>query len=290
MTLLAAASIDLLVLGPVAISGALYLSGAREIRRRTRRGPGVAGWRMIAFGAGLLAIIVALISPIDQLSEELFAVHMVQHLLLTLVAAPLIVLGAPLVPILAALPVGWRRRLAAPTQGAGFRAIWRVASYPLTAWLLSAAVLWSWHVPAMYDLALGNQAVHIVEHASFLTAGLLFWWSLIRPVGREATPPAAAVLYVFTTGIHSSALGALLTFSTNVWYSAHEPFVAAWGLTAIEDQQLAGLIMWVPAGAVYLGAALVLAAMALITPAPARDDPTSGYAIRARRADELVRE
>lgn len=288
MTLLAVMSIDLLVLAPVAISGALYLSGSREIRRRTRRGPGVAGWRTVAFGAGLLAIIIALVSPIEHLSEELFAFHMVQHLLLTLVAAPLIVLGAPLVPIIAALPVGWRRRLAAPTQGTTFRAIWRVASYPLAAWLLSAAVLWSWHVPAMYDLALRTQAVHIVEHASFLGAGLLFWWSLLRPVGREATPPAVAVLYVFTTGVHSSALGALLTFSTNVWYSAHEPHVAGWGLTAIEDQQLAGLIMWVPAGAVYLGAALVLAAMALSRPAPARDDLTSGYAIRARRPGEVT--
>lgn len=282
--------LNLLVLVPVMLAGGLYLSGTWEIRRRGRNGSRVAVWRMLAFGGGLLAIVIALVSPIDAISEELFSVHMVQHLLLTLVAAPLIVLAAPLVPILVALPVGWRGRLARPFQRRAFRRIWATASYPLAAWLLSAAVLWGWHVPVTYDLALRNQAVHMLEHASFLGAGLLFWWSLLRPVGREPTPAAVAVLYVFTTGVHSSALGALLTFSTNVWYTAHEPHVAGWGMTALEDQQLAGLIMWVPAGAIYLGAALILAARVLTAPDPPPGRPRAPYTIRVRQVGETVRE
>ena len=278
---------DLLVLVPATVSGVLYLSGARALRRRRAEVP---VWRMLAFGAGLLAIVIALVSPVDALSEELFSVHMVQHLLLTLVAAPLIVLAAPLVPILAALPVGWRGEIAGPFMRRPVRKFWNVASYPLVAWLLSATVLWSWHVPVMYDLALASGWVHVLEHLSFLGAGLLFWWSLLRPVGRESTPAAVAVLYVFTTGIHSSALGALLTFSNNVWYTAHEPYVAAWGLTAFEDQQLAGLIMWVPAGAIYLGAALIFAARVLTAREPSRQGIAGAYSIGVRAAGESARE
>lgn len=122
--------------------------------------------------------------------------------------------------------------------------------------LSHAAALWFWHIPALFDATLGNEWIHAAQHLSFFLSALLFWWSLFYARGRNAY--GKGVLYVFTTGVHTGILGALLTLSSRLWYRAYANSSALWGLTPLEDQQLGGLIMWVPAGLVYLGAGLSL--------------------------------
>ena len=226
------------------LSGALYAIGIARLWRSAGAGRGIARWQVASFAVANTALIVALLSPIDTMSEVLFSVHMVQHELLMLVAAPLLVFGRPLIAFSWALPAVARffnRRIA----------LWRVVSAPLVATALHALALWIWHIPSLYQATLRSDAVHAAQHASFLLTAALFWWALIYGrYGRIGY--GVAVLYVFFTMAHSGALGALLTFSPNLWYPIYGPTTAKWGLDAIEDQQLAGLIMWVPAGLILI--------------------------------------
>jgi cytochrome c oxidase assembly factor CtaG len=132
------------------------------------------------------------------------------------------------------------------------------------AWGLHAAALWAWHAPALFEAAVVHESVHILQHASFFVTALLFWWSLLS--GRDGQRVGLAVLCLSTTALHGGALGALLAMAGQAWYSVYEATAPLWGLTALEDQQLGGLIMWVPAGLVYLGAALALLASWLGAP------------------------
>lgn len=128
---------------------------------------------------------------------------------------------------------------------------------PLAAWLVHATALWLWHIPSLFQATLRSDLVHTFQHICFLGSALLFWWALIYgPHG--AMGYGAAVLYLFTTSVHSGLLGALLTFASSVWYPAYAGLTASWGLTPLEDQQLGGLIMWVPAGLVYIVAGSAL--------------------------------
>jgi cytochrome c2 len=170
---------------------------------------------------------------------------MVQHELLMLVAAPLLVVGRPLVPILAALPRRLRRH-ASPWARA-------LAPGAFGAWLFHAVAIWLWHVPGIYDLAVRVPGVHALEHASFLGTAALFWWALLRGPGARAGA-GLAVIYVFTTALHTGLLGVLLLFARRPWYATHAATAPVHGLDPLADQQLAGLIMWVPAG-VLLGVA-----------------------------------
>lgn len=219
-------------------------------------GRGVSRWRAGAYGAGLLVVLLALVSPLDTQAQALFSAHMVQHLLLLLVAPPLLVAGAPLYVGFWALP--GRRALGRWWRGSPrVRAVAGRLLSPLPVWATNVAVLWFWHLPVTYDLAVQQEAVHVFEHASFLATAFLFWWLLFRHTGRRMDQ-GRGVIYVFTAGLQCSMLGAILTFSGKAWYSVHAPSTAAWGLTPLQDQQLAGLIMWIPGGLVYLGAAAVL--------------------------------
>jgi putative membrane protein len=180
-----------------------------------------------------------------------------QHEVLMLVAAPLLVLGRPLVPFLWALPVPWRRAAGAAAKAPWWQAVWRAITNPLAAWAIHAAALWIWHAPALFQATLESEWMHTLQHLSFFLSALLFWWALVH--GRSGLMGyGAAVLYVFTTSLHSGALGALLTFATRLWYPAYATSTQAWGLTPIEDQQIGGLIMWIPAGLVYVVAGLAL--------------------------------
>jgi cytochrome c oxidase assembly factor CtaG len=174
-----------------------------------------------------------------------------------LVAAPLLVLGRPIIAFLWALPVGWAPRLTRATNIPSVRSSWAFITAPFVAWLIHALVLWSWHVPALFQATLTSDLVHSAQHASFLGSALLFWWAIMH--GRQrAVGFGIAVLYLFTTALHSGLLGALLTFARSVWYPAYTGTTDAWGLTPLEDQQLGGLIMWIPAGLVYIIAGLAL--------------------------------
>ncbi|HEX8363418.1 MAG TPA: cytochrome c oxidase assembly protein [Longimicrobium sp.] len=238
------------------VSAWLYSRGTERLWRRAGVGHGVRRWEAGCFAAGMLTLVVAMVSPLHPLGGVLFSAHMVQHELLMAVAAPLLVLGRPVVPVLWALPIRWRRAGGAAARSG--RGAWRLVSAPFAAWLLHAAALWFWHIPGPYQATLTSEAMHTLQHASFLGTGLLFWWALFH--GRRGRMGyGAAVFYLFATAMHSGGLGALLTFARQPWYPAYGA-TAAWGLTPLEDQQLAGLIMWIPAGVSYLVAGLALVA------------------------------
>jgi putative membrane protein len=246
-------SLEPAVLAGLAVAAAAYSLG---VRRLWHAGPGApSGPRAAAFGAGLAVVALALVSPLDTLAEGLFAAHMAQHMLLVMVAGPLLVLGAPGLPLTVALRPRWRRRLGRlrrhPAVGAGRRLLTR----PAVAWAVHVGTLWAWHLPAPYQSALGSELVHAAEHASFLGTAWLFWWVVLSRPGRRRLAPGFAVLYLFAAALQGSALGALLTLAPAPLYPLQAAASAPWGLDPLADQQLAGLIMWVPADLVYLGTA-----------------------------------
>jgi putative membrane protein len=259
-------NLDPFLLGMMVVAIWVYARGIAAIRRRAANGRGVARWRIAAFGAGMATLAVALISPLDALSGALFSAHMVQHLLLTIVAAPLLALAAPIAPALWAMPAGWR--------SPAIRALRQLdrsrATLPIAAAALFAGALWLWHMPRFYEAALANTAWHAAEHAAFMFTAMLLWWVVVRPGRRER---GAVVLALFFTMIQSGGLGALLTFSGEAWYPAHAIAAPAFGLTALQDQQLAGTIMWVPMGVAWLAAALWALADGLRMPGPAAPVP-----------------
>jgi putative membrane protein len=240
------------VLLGLVLSGWLYWRGLRALWRRAGPGRVVGRWRASAFAASLAALFVALVSPIDAVGTALFAVHMVQHLLLIMVAAPLMVLGDPLLVMLWAMPLRTRRAAGRWWNGARvLRGGWRVLRLVPVAWALHVIALWLWHVPALYELAMRRESVHVAEHMTFFLTALLFWWLPLEPHGRRMSA-AAAVLYLFAAALQSTILGAAITFARRPWYPSHFGTTSAWGLNPLEDQQLAGLLMWIPAGTIYL--------------------------------------
>jgi putative membrane protein len=182
---------------------------------------------------------------------------MTQHEILMLMAAPLIVLGRPLIPFIWALPAGWRRKAGALGKVNWFQKGWHALTNPLAAWAIHAVALWVWHAPALFQATIDNEFIHTLQHLSFIISALLFWWAIIHG-GKGLMSYGAGVLYMFTTSVHSGLLGALITFASAVWYPAYSETTESWGLTPLEDQQLGGLIMWVPAGVVYILAGLAL--------------------------------
>jgi cytochrome c oxidase assembly factor CtaG len=248
---------DPLILACLALTAVLYAFGLH--RSRHGRARTISRWQMAAFWSGWIILTVALVSPVHKIGSALFSVHMGQHTLLMLVASPLMVMGRPLIAFLWALPQRWRERVGRFFNRRQVAVIWRLISAPLAVWVAHAVALWMWHVPQFYSAALENESVHALQHSIFLVTALLFWWTLIHGrYGRMGY--GIAVLYVFTTAIHSGALGALLTLADRVWFPIHEGRTAAWHLSALEDQQLAGLLMWIPAGLVFIVIGLALVA------------------------------
>ena len=244
------------VLVPLVLGALMYAIGVRRLWASGRIGAGVRQWQVACFAAGCAAVVAALMSPIDAVSTELAAVHMVQHELLMIVAAPLLVAGLPFVAFLFALPAAGRRRVIRWGRTRWIAGVWSALTAPALVWLLHAAALWVWHLPALYDAALRSEALHAAEHASFFITAALFWWGIGG--GRYGRLKyGAAVVYVFATALHSSVLGAAMAIAPSAWYRAYAATTAAWGLTPLEDQQLAGLIMWVPAGLVFTAVGLL---------------------------------
>lgn len=240
---------------PLVLSALVYAVGFARLRRASPRA--LNGTEAICFAAGWVVLAVALVSPLHPWGSVLFSAHMTQHELLMLVAAPLLVLGRPMIPLLWAIPRAGAIGLSRLTKASWWRGPWTMITAPFLAWLIHAVVLWMWHIPALFQATLESEFVHALQHASFLGSALLFWWAVLH--GRQrAMGFGAAVLYMFTTALHSGLLGALLTFAGGVWYPIYSDSTAAWGLTPLEDQQLGGLIMWIPAGIVYIIAGLAL--------------------------------
>jgi len=252
-------SFEPLVVIALALTAGLFAIGLRRLWREAPGNRSTRMWEANCFAGGCLALFVALISPLHAWGRVLFSAHMSQHEVLMLVAAPLLVLGRPLVVFLWAFPVAWSRRIGSIGKLSWFSRTWHFLTIPFVAWLLHAIVLWIWHVPVLFEAVLHTEWVHMLQHISFLLTALLFWWALIHgPQG--ALGYGAAALYLFTTSVHSGALGALLTVAGAVWYPSYVGLTSSWGLTPLEDQQLGGLIMWIPAGLVYVIAGLVLLA------------------------------
>jgi putative membrane protein len=249
-------SLQPLTLGGVALAAVCYWLGLRRLwSGGALPGRGVRPWQAWCFAGGLLSVLVALVSPLDAMAGALLSAHMVQHLLLLVVAAPLIVLGAPGLVIGQSLSPSWRARTHAWGRQPALHGPRRILAHPVVAWLVSTAIVWSWHVPALYQAALEQPLIHALEHASMLAAAALFWWVVFAPAGPRHLARGADVVYVFTGALQSGALGALLVFAAQPIYPLYLGRTAPWGLTALQDQQLAGVIMWVPPFLIYLAVA-----------------------------------
>jgi cytochrome c oxidase assembly factor CtaG len=238
-------NLDPFFLVALLLPATLYLRGVLTYRVDLRR--------TALFTGGLLALAVAYISPLNAVSGSLFSAHMAQHLVLMLVAAPLLASSMPVAPLLRGMPKSFRRYVGQTAGNVMLRSLWHRFNRPLAVFVLHITALLIWHIPAFYSTAVQHEAVHAFEHASFFLSALLYWWTV-----AHAAQHGARLLSVFGVMIISGGLGALMTFAGSIWYADHLPYVAAWGLTPLQDQQLAGLLMWIPSGMLYVAAAAVL--------------------------------
>jgi len=207
----------------------------------------------LAFAGGVAALFVALASPIHELGERVLQVHMVQHLLLMMVAAPLLWLGRPFAPMLLGLPRSLAHAAARTLSSPTVRRLGRALGHPVVAWFAFAAATWGWHMSAPYELALRSEAWHYLEHACFFTAALLFWWNVVGPwPSRPTWPRWSMIPYLALADIQNSALCALLTFSDRIWYPTYAALPRPFGFSPLEDQAAAGAIMWIPGSVAFL--------------------------------------
>ena len=212
-------------------------------------------YHIAAFIGGIGFLFAALVSPIDPLGVKLFSVHMVQHLLLMMAAPPLLVASQPAIAFLWAFPSRSRKAIGRMWAAAGLTRGFALLMHPVLVWSFFTGSFVLWHIPAMYQWALSDEGVHTLEHASFFVTSLAFWTIVIEPSGRRRLDYGSTLLFVSTTAVLSGLPGALMIFAPRPLYPAHAAGVADWGLTLMQDQQLAGLIMWIPAGLVYVIAA-----------------------------------
>lgn len=246
-----------LVVVPLLLGALLYTAGVSRLWRRAGPGRGIPAWSVASFAAGWVTMAVALVSPVAWVSEILFSVHMTQHTLLMLVAAPLLAFGQPLLAWLWAFGLNGRERVAAAFRRRPCAAAWHVVTAPLAVFLVQAVALWAWHLPFLYEAALRHDGIHALQHLSFVVTASMFWWAMVHGrYGRMGY--GVAVVYVFLTAVHSGGLGALLTTAPSPWYSEYVRQAAAWRIDPLGDQQLAGLLMWIPAGVVFIVLGLAL--------------------------------
>jgi putative membrane protein len=255
------------ITAPLAAALLLFAVGYARLTRRAARAD--YRRRLLFFATGWFLLAAALVSPLHAAGERSFSAHMLEHELLMLAAAPLLVLGEPMVVLLWGFPAPARQTIAALVRTPAVVSLWRSATAPVTATILQAAALWLWHAPMLFDLALAHEGWHAIQHLSFLVSALLFWSAMLGASRRAGGGRALAALCLFATSLISGALGALMAFSQSPWYARYaELGMAPYGLTPAEDQQVAGLIMWIPGGLVHALAALGLVA-ALLGPARA---------------------
>lgn len=226
--------------------GSAYATGWQRLRA-AGHGGAAANWRLSFYAAGLATLAGALLTPLDDLASELFSAHMVQHLLLTMTAAPLLLLANPLPVCLWGLPRRARRVLARPlTRGSRFRrALAALTALPV-AWLLHVAVVWTWHLPALYGAALEHALVHALEHALFFGTAVLFWWPIIEPAPRlrRRVSRGFKIVYLVAATAQNTFLGMFLSLPERVLYARYAETAAAHGVDPLADQALAGGLMW----------------------------------------------
>ena len=237
---------------PLLVSMVIYIVGTLKIWQHAGIGRGIPMKRCVSFFSGILGLVIALMSPLDALSDELFSAHMVQHLILILVAAPPLVMSDFPVAFLWALPRNWSQSFAFRwNQSRLLSRLWQLMNSPLFAWSTFAIAIWLWHAPKFFDAALQYEWIHVTEHIVFLITAMLFWWLLLKSTTQTHVRFGMAVLYLFATILQSGILGALMTFSSRPWYPYYADQIMPWGLTPLHDQQIAGLIMWMPGGFIF---------------------------------------
>jgi len=241
------------LLACIAAAVAPYVIGMA--RMGTQRALILGRWRAPSFFAGIALLCLTLISPLDAVADDLFSAHMLQHMLLLLVIPPLLVYGRPVIVWLWAFDLDARRTFARCWKRAGLDAAFRWLMRPLCVWLLLSVSLCFWHLPGPYDAAVRHEWLHDLEHASFLAFSLAFWTIVIEPYGkRRVLGYGATIVFVVSSGFVMSLIGAILTFATAPLYAVHLHTTQAWGLSALQDQQLAGIIMWIPSNLVHVAA------------------------------------
>jgi cytochrome c oxidase assembly factor CtaG len=240
----------------------IYLRGARQWPGR------YSALRRTSFLAGLVAVWIALASPLDAFGGLLLEAHMTQHLLLILIAPLLLLYGQPVLAILRGVPRLVLKNVLGPfLQWSALRAAGRAITHPIVTWIAMALGIVVWHIPALYELGLRSPAWHEVQHACFFSAGILFWWPVIQVwPGHTRGPRWAMIPYLIAADLVNTALAAAMTFASRAWYPTYELVPRLWGISALEDQASAGAIMWVPGSIVMLLPAVVLAVRAASPP------------------------
>lgn len=238
-------SFDPIVIFAVLIPGVLY---ARGLKRWTDKPSWLPTWRPYFFYAGIFLVFIALSSPIDVLADDLFFMHMVQHIILQMVGPPLILVGAPTTPVLKGLPRRLRLGLVRPiVRNGAVRTIYNTLTFPLIAWLIFVITSWSWHfIDGAYEAALRHGGIHILEHLTFVFAAMLLWWTLIdpRPLRSRLAYPFRVIVLVVTL-FHTVAIGAAITFRDEVLYPFYIGRGEPWNISVLDDQQAGGATMWV---------------------------------------------
>jgi putative membrane protein len=249
----------------------LYLRG--WLRLRSASVNLIPAWRVISFSLGLFLIWMAVGSPLAALDEQMLTVHMIQHLLLMTIAAPLMLLGLPVAPFLQGLPHQFAQTVVGPLfRWPPVQKLGRMLVRPAFSWLAATATLVGWHVPAIFTLALQSGAWHLFEQATFLAAGLLFWWPVVQPWPNVAAEPRWSILlYLFLATLPCDILSAFLVFSERVVYPVYLSASRQSGLSVLADQQCAGALMWTCITIVYLIPAATLSAR-LLAPRDSRAD------------------
>ncbi len=263
-SLASAWTLDPILLLPLVTGVLMYTTGLTMYWRRAGPGHGIRVFEAGAFLAGVLVLSVALVWPLDVFGEWSLAMHMAQHMLLIAVAAPLLLLGRPGVVWLKALPAAWAGRVAWPLRVLKKRRAFAIFTGITAATLLQTGVMWGWHAPQAMQFALTNNLAHYAMHGSFLAAGFFFWWALLRALRDNSAGFGAGAIALVGTMAQMGLLSALLTFSQVPRYPWYFERSGALGLKPLEDQQLAGLIMWVPGAVPYLIGALWLMATWLL--------------------------
>jgi putative membrane protein len=256
----------------LATVGAAYGYGWWRLRSAGHAPP---RWRVALYFLGLATMAGALLG-LDAQADQRFSVHMIQHLLLTMVATPFVLLGNPLALVLWGLPSGVRLALAATLRpGARLRAALATLTFLPVSGLLYVATMWVWHLPFMYDAAAEHELVHVVEHATFLVAATLFWWPIVLPAPRlrPRPHPGFQILYLVIATAQNTALGMALTVPERAFYPHYVRLAATLGVSAVDDQMLGGGLMW-SMGHMYLLPILVILYRLSHKAVTERDDAT----------------
>jgi putative membrane protein len=256
--IMAAWSFPVVPLVSLALLSGIYICGF--VRGRRTRPEELPPWRAVCFLSGILSIWVAIASPIDALDDFLLTAHMIQHLILMSVAPPLLILGAPAVPLLRGLPRWSARVVVGPLlQLAWLQRVFKIVSHPAFAWLSMNIAYLGWHLPRVFELALHSESWHTGEHLCFFVSSSLFWWIVIQPWPSQAVWPRWSVIpFLLTADIANTGLSAFLVFCGRVLYPTYADAPRVSGLSALSDQMAAGAEMWVLGSIIFLAAVVAV--------------------------------